>query len=139
MLDNISKNRTYSILDTDLGVNSLTEADSGLYVTVAANTAYYINLMSSVESDGDGMRYNLIFTGTTGESGMIYTDTNLAVTSDFSVNNSYASAGLTKVFTAQGVLLTGSGGRLYLEVRKDTNAGGPSVIAAGAYLVAREI
>jgi len=137
--DTSTKEQLASYRSTSLGVNSITSAESGLSIQLAANSSYYINMMVSVESDGDGMQYRLVSTGTTNVQGMAYTDTNLSVTADFTTNSTYTSAGLTKVFMVQGILTTGSASRMYLEVRKDTNTGGPSVIAAGAHLVARRI
>lgn len=139
MLDTGSKEQLVSYLSTDLGVNSLTEAESGLNIQLLANCSYYVNMLVNVESDGDGMRYRLTYSGTNGVTGLAYTDTNLATTAVFSLNGTYASAGLTRMFLVEGIVTTGAGGRLYLEVRKDTNAGGPSIIAAGAHLVARRI
>lgn len=139
MLDTGSKEQLTSYLSSDLGVNSITEAESGLSIQLAANCAYYVDLMVSVESDGDGIRYRLQHTGTAGVTGMVYTDVTAAVTSSLSLNTTYTSPGATTIFTAQGIVTTGTAGRLYLEVRKDTNVGGPSVIATGAHLVARRI
>lgn len=139
MLDTGSKEQLTSYLSSDLGVNSVTIAESGLSIQLAANCAYYVDLMASVESDGDGMQYRLQPTGTARVTGMTYTEAWTDVTAPFALSSTYAFPSKTTVFMAQGIVITGSAGRLYLEVRKDTNTGGPSIIATGAHLVARRI
>jgi len=49
-LSNGAREKTYSILDTDLTVSGTTAVDSGLYVTVAANTAYRLESVLNTTS-----------------------------------------------------------------------------------------
>lgn len=139
MLDTATKEQLVSILASSLAVNSIVSAASGLNIQLAANCSYYIHLMSSAECDGDGMQYRLQYSGTNGLQGMSYIEAPSLAMGPFALNASYTFPINTTVFTVQGVFTTGRAGRLSLEVRKDTNTGGPSVIAAGSHLVARRI
>ena len=136
-LSNGSREKTYSILDTDLTVSGTTAVDSGLYVTVAANTAYRLESVLNTTGSADGVLSVLVLGATPLSSGLYYEfyDTGAGTYSMGSTAiNGVVTTG-SDFIRRSGVFVSPYTGILKITVRESIDFGGDSVIKAGSYLL----
>lgn len=136
-LSNGSREKTYSILDTDLTVSGTTAVDSGLYVTVAANSAYRLESVLNTTGSADGILSRLVLGATPVSSGLYYEvyDTGAGTYSmDSTAINTTVTTG-SDFIRRTGVFVSPYTGVLKIIVRESVDFGGDSVIKAGSYLL----
>ena len=143
MLENVLSNnpKPYSYLTSNVTATTTVMGPTGLVVYLAANTNYCINCKLWNVANGDGMQNQLIFSGASAPSGIIYwSDVIAAAYEPKAINGSAFGYTTTDgVIEASGILRTASAGRLLVYYGKITDATDDSQLLAGSYLVATQL
>lgn len=136
-LSNGVREKTYSILDTDLTVSGTVESDSGMYVTVVANSAYRVEAVLNTTGSAEGIRARLSLGATPVSSGLfveLYDTTSTVYSQDVAAINTAVTTG-SDFIRVSGVFVSPYTGVLKIAVRESVDIGGDSVIKAGSYLL----
>ncbi len=138
MLDNGTKTKTYSILETDLSVNGTVETDTGIYVTVAANTAYRLECVLNGTGSADALRARLVLGATPAQSGLYSELMDTTHTTAVAAINTAVTFG-TDFVRISGIFVSNHTGILKVVIREAVNFGGASTLVAGSYLLVEPI
>lgn len=140
-IDTNTRNRTYSILASDLAVNGTTAVDSGLYVTVVANTAYRLECVLDTTGSADAILSRLVLGATPVQSGLFYElyDSGTAVYTAGSTAINTALGTGADFIRLSGIFVSNYTGILKVTVRETVDFGAASVIKAGSYLLVEPI
>lgn len=131
------KLHSYLPTSTTVTATSTTLVESGIALSLAANTTYYINSVTYNNSNGDGIKLKYYYTGTIVDGTLFsvgYLNSSaepLSVTGGVLVNTSVD--GIIKV---EGIIRTGSVGILSLQFAKATDVGSDTPLQPGSFLAA---
>jgi hypothetical protein len=138
MLDYITKTKMYSVLAADITSTNTVVGDSGIYVSLAANTMYEISSLLLVSGDTDGIRITYDYSGTlTGNDIGIFGYDGGTTEITFDAEYTLSSLVSQPLLTVNGVITTSTAGILKVRFRKNTDLGADTTIKAGSYLIAR--
>ena len=133
MLNKGIDTKLLAVVTTDVTATSTTFVETGMSIYLSANTSYAIDCLLDVNCDTAGIRFSLEYDGAATITGMVW-DWGIdhqIVTVDVPCTYSIAFVG---PFTVRGYINTSTGGLLRVQVRKNTDLGTDTIIAAGSYL-----
>jgi hypothetical protein len=127
-----------SVLRANVAVDTTSYQKTDLYVSLAANSAYYVD-MALVTAD-DPFRYKLVYSGSLSTNGgKMFQQQMLAdLYSECSVDNEYPASQADEQLEVRGLVQTASAGVLMLQVRVEPKEGSVG-LSAGSYLIARSL
>jgi len=141
MLDNISKNRTYHLLTSNINLVDTTVVDTEMYVSVSANTTYRLEFAVTASAGGDG-KWIQLHLGTSPQVSCLFKDLWFdsigAYTSNLFTLDNYVKTDWD-FMRVSGLFVSPATGLLRLQARKATNVGGDTTLYAGAYLMAQPV
>lgn len=131
--------KQFAILDADVTATSITTIDSGLTISLAANSTYEFTSAILLDGDTDGMRFTLDYSGTVENGSLAWmTPTSSgALTVTVDAETTVSSLSGWSVFALLGAIRTTTNGVLKLTFRKNTDTGADTTISAGSYISAR--
>ena len=136
MLDNISKSQTYSILTSSVTATDTNFVDTGLALYLAPNTAYRITFIGYCSWDTDGARYKFVYTGALVHDDLYVTKED-GTPSKTTVGTAIPEITSTvEVIKSEGLLVTSTGGTLYVQLAKYFDFGVDTSILEGSHLIA---
>jgi len=138
MLENaISSNgKLHSYLTGSMTATSTSFIESGLGFALAANTTYHINSVTYNSANGDGIKLNYAYSGTVVDGTMFYTNYVTGAADAVAVNGTLVDTGVDGVIKVEGVVRTGSAGKLTLQFAKYTDVTSDTPLQPGSFLVA---
>lgn len=126
-------------LSANVTATSTTYIDSGLYVQLAANTAYFIDCVWTNAANGDGMKWKFVYSGTALRSAL-RCDYNYAPPTDtLAVGVESTNTQTDESATVSGLVVTSTAGTLKLQFAKNTDVTDDTPLLAGSCLTARRI
>lgn len=128
-----------SILRANASVATTSYEKIDLYVSLAANSAYYID-MGLVTADGP-FRHKLTYSGTLHQligGRMFQQEMQSGLYAGYSVGGETATTALDETVEVRGLLVTATAGVLILQARADTSPGSVE-FSAGSFLIARKV
>lgn len=133
-----------SRLDTGFGLTSTTLTEVGLEIFLAANSAYFVELIAPVNSVlSTGSKLGLYYTGTfvldNGAIATLRPDIAGVKVFDISAGSFIEDTAPENLYHLAGSVLTSTSGKLYVKAAKYSGADDDFPILAGACLVARRI
>lgn len=126
------------VLKSSVLSEDTTYIDSGLYLSLAPNTTYYVALHLLDAANGDGMKFKVVYTGTSTTDGLIYYRPSGAPYQVI-IGSDNASTAVDGVHSVFGVVRTSSGGVLSVQFAKNTDVTDDTLLLAGSSLTATRI
>ncbi len=135
------KNRTHSLLTSAVNLADTTAVDTGMYVTVSANTTYRLEFAVAASSGGDG-KWIRLYLGTSPQVSSLFKDlyfsgTGVYTSTEFYIDNYVKSD--WDFMRVSGLFVSPATGILKVQARKATNVGGDTTLYAGGYLLAQPV
>lgn len=127
---------SHSYLASTVTATSTSYIDSGLIVYLAANSTYYIQSLLNTTANGDGIRYKYNFTGTVVTNGLNMQEAVSGLIQQLTFNAENTNTKVDEIIEVRGLVRTGSGGKLYVTFRKNTDVTDDTPIVAGSHVVA---
>lgn len=139
MLENISKEVLASYVVTPVTATSTSFVDSGIALQLAPNSVYHVTFVGYWDYDTDGIRYSVNYSGTLSQDRLYFTRED-GSSGQGTANSAVPELTLNAETTrCEGLLVTSTAGKLYVEFCKYFDFGTDSTIKAGSYLVARRV
>ena len=133
--------KLYSYLPagTTVTATSTTLIESGLAVVLSANTTYHINSVTYNTANGDGIKLKYAYSGTVVDGAMLFTNYATGTAEATAINATLADTGVDGVIKVEGIVRTGSAGKLSLQFAKYTDTTDDTPLQPGSFIVATPI
>lgn len=126
--------KTFAFLHRSYGVATTSYADTGLEVSAAANTTYYLDSTAVVKDVGDGLGFKIIVSGTLASYSFVYEYDGVGQgTIPISTEKTLSSVGYTTV-RVWGAFRTTDAVTVKIQAKKLTDLNDPTLLGTGAYL-----
>jgi hypothetical protein len=135
----VKEEQLTSYLTNNVTSTSVSTIESGLAISLLANSTYFIENVMLVTNGADGINWNLAYTGLQGTCLFITYDPATGVGTSYNLEDAVVTTHTNASWETRGIIRTSTSGILRLLFAKNTDVGADTIIQAGSCLVARRL
>lgn len=129
--------RLISYLAATVTATTTTLGESGLEVFLGGESTYEVSCVLANSANGDGMKFKLLYSGTTETNKFSEIHGQSPGGNSFSLGDTLTDTQVDQVWHILGVIRTKSPGRLYLQFAKNTDVSDDTPLLVGSYIAAK--
>lgn len=129
--------RLMSYLAAEVTATTTTLGESGLEIFLGGESTYEVSCVLANVANGDGMKFKLLYSGSTETSKFSELHGQSPGGTTFSLGDTLTDAQVDQQWHILGVIRTKTPGRLYLQFAKNTDVTDDTPLQIGSYLAAK--